>query len=72
MSAAESAAEAELAVARLRKALEAGYSNLVWVRTGDPDLKPIRTRPDFQALLMDVSMPVEPFAAARQKGDLTN
>ena len=24
---------------------EAGYGNLVWVRTGDPDLKPIRSAP---------------------------
>jgi eukaryotic-like serine/threonine-protein kinase len=70
MSAAESAAEAELAVAGVRKAVEAGYLNLVWVRSGDPDLNPIRSRPDFQALVMDMSMPVEPFAA--QKGDITN
>ena len=65
MSAAEGAAEAELAVAGVRKAIDAGYSNLVWVRTGDPDLNPIRSRPDFQALMMDVSMPVEPFAPLR-------
>jgi eukaryotic-like serine/threonine-protein kinase len=66
VTAAEGNAEAELAVAGLRKAFEAGYSNLVWVRTGDKDLNPIRSRPDFQALLMDVSMPVEPFAALQR------
>jgi hypothetical protein len=44
---------------------EAGYANVVWVRTGDPDLKPIRSRADFQALMMDLVMPVEPFARAK-------
>jgi serine/threonine-protein kinase len=62
VSAAEGLAEADRAVAGVRQAFEAGYGNLVWVQTGDPDLNPIRSRPDFQALMMDRSMPVEPFA----------
>jgi serine/threonine-protein kinase len=62
----EALAEAERAVAGVRRAFEAGYGNLVWVQTGDPDLKPIRSRPDFQALIMDRSMPVEPFAPVRR------
>jgi hypothetical protein len=28
----------------------------------DPDLDPLRSRPDFQLLLMDLAMPAEPFA----------
>jgi tetratricopeptide (TPR) repeat protein len=62
VSAAEGLAEAERAVAGVRQAFEAGYGNLVWVQSGDSDLIPIRSRPDFQALIMDRSMPVEPFA----------
>jgi serine/threonine-protein kinase len=65
LSAREGQAEAELAVAGVRKAFEAGYGNIVWIRSGDTDLNPVRARPDFQALLMDMSMPVEPFAPAR-------
>jgi tetratricopeptide (TPR) repeat protein len=62
LSAEEGGAEAARAVSGIRHAFEAGYGNLVWVRAGDPDLKPIRSRPDFQALIMDLSMPIEPFA----------
>jgi len=46
-------AEAEQAVACIRRAFEAGYNNLVWVRSGDAALKPIRSRPDFQALMTE-------------------
>jgi hypothetical protein len=28
----------------------------------DPDLAPIRSRPDSQSLLLDLAMPVDPFA----------
>jgi hypothetical protein len=28
----------------------------------DPDLDPLRSRPDFQLLMMDLAMPAEPFA----------
>ena len=49
-------------MAGIRRAIEAGYANFVWIRTGDPDLKPIRSRPDFQAVIMDMALPVEPFA----------
>jgi hypothetical protein len=74
VSAEEALAESERAVAGLRLAFQAGYGNVVWVLTGDSDLKPIRSRPDFQALMMDVCMPAEPFAPlaeADQPGDLT-
>jgi eukaryotic-like serine/threonine-protein kinase len=58
----EGLAEAEYAVAGVRRAFDAGFEELDWVRTGDPDLKPIRSRPDFRLLIMDMSMPIEPFA----------
>jgi tetratricopeptide (TPR) repeat protein len=54
-------AEAELAVAGVREAFARGYGNIEWVRRGDPDLKPIRRRPDFQMLMMDLIMPADPF-----------
>ena len=64
VSADEGSAEGERALAGVRQAFAAGYSNVVWVLTGDSDLKPIRSRPDFQAQMMDVAMPAEPFARA--------
>jgi tetratricopeptide (TPR) repeat protein len=62
LSADDGQAEAELAIAGIRRAFKAGFQNLPWIRTGDPDLKPIRSRQDFQLLVMDMSMPVNPFA----------
>jgi serine/threonine-protein kinase len=59
---ADARAEAERAVAGVREAFARGYGNLEWVRRGDPDLKPIRHRPDFLMLMMDLIMPVDPFA----------
>jgi serine/threonine-protein kinase len=58
-------AEAERAVAGVREAFGRGYGNIEWVRRGDPDLKPIRRRPDFQMLMMDLVMPVDPFVPNR-------
>ena len=54
--------EADRAVAGLRRAFEAGYTRLLWARTGDTDLKTIRSRPDFQHLMMDLAFPARPFA----------
>ena len=62
MTTAEGRAEAERAVVGVRRAFDAGYSNLSWIRTGDPDLKPIRSRRDFQLLMMDLIFPAQPFA----------
>jgi hypothetical protein len=59
---AQGQAEAQRAVARVRSAFEAGDTAVSWVRNGDPDLKPIRSRPDFQQLMMDMTFPVQPFA----------
>ena len=61
LTAAEGRAEAEQAVEGVRRALDAGFTELSWIRTGDPDLKPIRSRPDFQLLMMDLAFPTEPF-----------
>jgi tetratricopeptide (TPR) repeat protein len=52
------------AVASLRMALDRGYRNPGLIRT-DPDLDSLRSRPDFQLLMMDLAFPAEPFAAAR-------
>ena len=58
-------AEAERAVAGVREAFARGYGNIEWVRRGDPDLKPIRRRPGFQMLMMDLIMPADPFVPNR-------
>jgi serine/threonine-protein kinase len=54
-------AHAERAVAALRRAVAAGYGDLAHMRI-DPDLDPIRSRPDFQLLLMDLAFPPDPFS----------
>jgi hypothetical protein len=54
-------AHADRAIAALRRAAAAGMRNAdVWRR--DPDLDPLRSRPDFQLLIMDVAFPDDPFA----------
>ena len=55
--------EADRAVAGVRRALDAGYARLAWIRK-DPDLDPIRSRPDFQLLMMDREFPDDPLAPA--------
>jgi eukaryotic-like serine/threonine-protein kinase len=54
-------AEADKAMERLRRVIAAGWSQAAWMRT-DADLDPIRSRPDFQLLMMDLAFPAEPFA----------
>jgi hypothetical protein len=54
-------AHAERAVATLRRAVTAGHRNVAHMRI-DPDLDPIRSRPDFQLLMMDLAFPTEPFS----------
>jgi hypothetical protein len=56
-------AQANRAMALLHAAAEAGYTGLTLWRT-DTDLDPLRSRPDFQLLLMDLAMPREPFGRA--------
>ena len=53
--------QAEAAMTALRRAIAAGYKNLPdMIR--DPDLDPLRSRSDFQLLMMDLAMPAVPFA----------
>jgi tetratricopeptide (TPR) repeat protein len=51
---------ADRAMAALRRAVAAGYANVPLIRR-DVDLDPLRPRRDFQALLMDLSFPADPF-----------
>jgi hypothetical protein len=64
VSAAEAASEADLAMTRLHKAVAVGYLSVDAFRTADA-LDPLRDRPNFQLLLMDLAMPADPFDAAR-------
>jgi serine/threonine-protein kinase len=59
--AAAAPAELDRAMAVLRQAVAAGYRSLDCMRR-DPDLDPLRPRPDFGALLLDLAFPAEPFA----------
>ena len=65
LTAAEGRLEAEQAVAALRRAFAAGFTDLSLAREGDPDLAPIRSRPDFQYLMMDLAFPADPFVSSR-------
>jgi eukaryotic-like serine/threonine-protein kinase len=62
LKAEEGLVEAGRAVAGVRRAFEAGIRERSWVRSFDPQLKPIRARPDFQLLMMDMDFPSEPIA----------
>jgi hypothetical protein len=54
-------AAADEAMVTLRRAVAAGWREAAWMMA-DPDLIPIRSRPDFQLLMMDLSFPAEPFS----------
>ena len=54
-------ATADLALQTLRQAIAAGYRDLFSYR-GDITLDPLRSRPDFELLLMDLAIPANPFA----------
>jgi tetratricopeptide (TPR) repeat protein len=49
------------AMAALRRAIAAGFGMSALLRT-EEDLDPLRSRPDFQALILDVAFPADPFA----------
>src|SRR5262249_13822196 len=52
---------ANRAMAALRQALDAGFSDVAELRAGH-ELDSLRARPDFRALLMDLDVPADPFA----------
>jgi serine/threonine-protein kinase len=60
MTAAEGRAEAERAMQWLHRAVAAGYRNVALMQR-DHDLDPLRSRRDFQDLMMDLAMPDDPF-----------
>ena len=59
--------EADAAMAALRQAVNAGWRNASWARK-DSDLDPIRSRPDFPLLILDLEFPVDPFAPRITRG----
>ena len=60
VSAAEGQAEADQAMALIRKSVGMGYRDATVLRT-DSALDPLRDRPDFQLMMMDLVFPTEPF-----------
>jgi serine/threonine-protein kinase len=61
MTAAEGRAESDRAMDWLRQAVAAGYRKPAILRI-DHDLDPLRSRDDFQLLMMDLEFPDDPFA----------
>ncbi len=61
LTAAEGRAAADAAMAALHQAVAAGWRDPAWAQF-DPALVPIRSRPDFQLLLMDLAFPAEPLS----------
>ncbi len=64
ISAREGRSQAEQAIALLKKAVAMGYRDPNSYRT-ETALDPIRDRPDFRLLMMDLAMPAEPFGPGR-------
>jgi hypothetical protein len=48
----------------LRKAAALGWRDAPWL-ANEPDLAPIRSRPDFEMLKLDMAFPANPFAAPK-------
>jgi serine/threonine-protein kinase len=61
MTPAEGQAAAERAMQWLHRAVSRGYRNVALMKR-DHDLDPLRSRPDFQLLMMDLEFPDDPFA----------
>jgi hypothetical protein len=49
------------AMAALRRAVAEGFTQFEVIRN-NPDLAPLRSRANFQALLLDLPFPADPFA----------
>jgi serine/threonine-protein kinase len=56
----EGPVELRRAMEMLHRAVAAGYRDVAWMRR-DPDLDPLRSRADFQVLLLDLAFPADPF-----------
>jgi serine/threonine-protein kinase len=63
VSAAETAINAEMAMAMLRKAVGLGFDS-PFIYGTEASLEPLRARDDFRLLLMDLAMPAKPIAPA--------
>jgi hypothetical protein len=63
VSAAQAASEVDTAITSLRRAIAMGYRSPNAFRTDDA-LDPLRNRPEFRLLAMDLAFPAEPFAGA--------
>jgi len=61
LTAGEVSSLGEQAVLTLRRAIAAGLRDFAFMRR-DTDLDPLRSRPDFQMLMMDLAFPEQPFA----------
>jgi hypothetical protein len=61
VSPAEGRIEADRAMRWLRDAVASGFRDQAHMRT-DTDLDPLRRRPDFQRLMLDLAFPADPFA----------
>jgi serine/threonine-protein kinase len=61
MTTGERQAEADRAIQWLGRAIAAGYRKLALIQS-DPDLDPLRSRSDFQLLMLDLAFPADPFA----------
>jgi eukaryotic-like serine/threonine-protein kinase len=61
LSARSGPAEADRAMEQLRRAVGMGHRNLGSFRT-EAALGPLRDRPDFRLLMMDLAIPADPFA----------
>ncbi len=61
LTASEVSSLGEQAVEALRRAVAAGLHDLAFMRR-DPDLDALRSRSDFQLLLLDLAFPDDPFA----------
>ena len=61
MSAGDGETEADKAMTLLRKVVADGYRNLNAV-TRESAFEPLRNRPDFKLLMLDLALPADPFA----------
>jgi hypothetical protein len=64
LTAGQGRAAADAAMAALHQAVAAGWREPALAQV-DPALAPIRPRPDYQLLMLDLKFPARPFAASR-------